>query len=82
MYSLYLLEANVEQKDFLKDAQEGYGKSRYSAQIQDTWRPPLVFSSKSRNTWFVVVGEPYQQGLGSIKIWILSLGFSNQLNRA
>lgn len=60
MYSLYLLEANVEQNDFLKDAQEGYGKSRYSAQIQDTWRPPLVFSSKSRNTWFVVVGEPYQ----------------------
>jgi uncharacterized protein len=58
MYSLYLLDANVEESDFLKDAQEGKGKSKYSPVVEDTWRPPLVFLSKSNKMWLIVVGEP------------------------
>lgn len=60
MYSLYLLDSTVSQIDFLKNIQERYGKSIYSALVQDTWRPPLVFLSKSKQMWFIVVGEPYQ----------------------
>lgn len=61
MYSLYLLDANVEKSEFLKDAQEGYGRSRYSALVEGTWRPPLVFVMNSnKKLWFVTVGEPYQ----------------------
>jgi hypothetical protein len=61
MYSLYLLDANVGSNDFLKDTQEDYGKSKYSALVQDTWRPPLVLLlSSSKKIWFIDVGQPYQ----------------------
>lgn len=61
MYSLYLLDANVEQNEFLKDVQHGYRESKYSALVKDTWRSPLVFlQSSSQKLWFIVVGEPYQ----------------------
>lgn len=60
-YSLYMLKANVSQKDFLNETEADYNKSEYSALIEDTWRPPLIFVRKSTpKMWFLVVGEPYE----------------------
>ena len=61
MYSLYGLDAKVEQRSFLEDLKKPYGENVFTAFVADSWRPPLVFQSSSEDAlWFVVVGEPYQ----------------------
>ena len=61
MYSLYLFDASVDKNEFLKAIEGRKERSRYPAQLRDTWRPPLVFlHNASRKLWFIVVGEPYQ----------------------
>lgn len=56
-YSLYLVNANVQQDDFLKSSQESYNKSKYKPLLGNMMRPPLIFFSKTQKMWFIEVGE-------------------------
>lgn len=60
-YSLYVINKDIHQNEFLIDLQSDNGEVKFKPLIQDTWRPPLIFSlNSSQKLWFIVVGEPYQ----------------------
>jgi hypothetical protein len=60
-YALYLLNVNVSQEDFIRDADPNNGKPTYKPLIDGAWRPPLVFLHRpSQKKWFLEVGAPYE----------------------
>ena len=69
MYSLYILPSGLDKNAFLAEVGDESAPPKHTALISDSWRPPLVFQTKSNHSvWFIDVGPPYV-ALGSWNVY-------------
>jgi hypothetical protein len=69
MYSLYLLDSNIQKSDFVGKIDSASDISLYQPVIFQSWRPPLVFKRGEQGAkWFIDVGQPFEI-LGDWKVY-------------